>query len=505
MAESQTKIAARWRVEDLLDLDYFLSLDVDRDEVELISRDEKIARENLRPVLGDGAMAADASIAVRSQGLWLWLQQRREEEGESPLMPGQVFSQVCRLVKWLGGILMLILGAGLIFSLLHKEQQYFNVLMFLAATLLPQLILLLLLLLGGFFRRVSGHEAASGGVAQALIRSAMLWLSARVRKHQAGEQLQGQWQAVKQKTYLLGPVLALSQTMAIYYNLGMLAGFGLCLISMDVRFFWESTPGIAAVEGLEEIVRWVASPWRMWMADWLPGHDGIAATRITLEGAEKVFPASKVINSAAVWAPFLSAAVVFWGLLPRLLLRLGIGFWAGSLLRSYAFVERRHRELWRRLTALRIEVSNEGPDDEAVVLLWGGLNPDADELRKVLLQQLRLNPLQTFAAGNETDARADVERIEQVADTVAGMNAGVRLVVVVESWALAPREATDFLNQLRGLLGEQRAIRLLLLGPPESVQNFSEPSIAELKVWEDLVSERNDARLTVYPYRKSDG
>ncbi|MFK5921164.1 MAG: DUF2868 domain-containing protein [Verrucomicrobiota bacterium] len=514
MAESQIEIQVHWEVEDLLDLDYFLQQDVEIDEGDLVLRDEKIARDNLLPVLGEKGMVGDASLSLRSHGIWIWLQQRKVEVAkqqgdELSLMPGEVFVQACRIMKMSWPILMMM-GAVLVNSLMHTQERYFNVMMFLAATLLPQLFLLTLLVGGIIFRGAMGKGLKRGrlGIIQTLFKEMLATMAGNVlkaRAGRAGEKVQNYWQALKQRNYLSWPIAAMTQTLAVWYNIGILAGFAGCMMAMDVRFFWESTSGAAAVETLQQIVRAVSAPWGMTVNDWLPTAAGIAETRITMEGADKIYPPSEAVNSAAVWVPFLAGSVFFWGLLPRLILRIGIGLWGNRSTNRYPFVERRYRELWRRLTALRIEVCNEGPDDEAVVLLWGGLNPDADKLRKVLLQQLRLNPLQTFAAGNETDARADAKRIEQVANKVVSLKAGVRLVVVVESWALAPREATDFLNQLRSLLGQQRAVRLLLLGPPEAGRNFSEPSIAELKVWEDLVSERNDARLTVYPYRKSDG
>jgi hypothetical protein len=507
MAESQTETDACWKVEDLLDLDHFLQQDAELDEAGLVSRDEKIAREKLLPILGQDSMVGDAPLPVKSQGIWVWLQARKTEAAKKKtddlsLMPGEVFSQVSRLLRILGGGVMLALGASLVFSLLHEESRYFNVVMFLAATIIPQLALLVLLAGGWIFRSATGRKTVGGGVAQSLIRKSMIWLAEKVRTHSAGEKLQGHWQTLRQRNYLAWPVMEMTQTLAVLYNVGILVGFAGCLVAMDVRFFWESTPGVAAVETLEQIIRGVATPWGMMICDYLPTSDGIAATRITIEGAQMIYPSSKLINSAAVWAPFLAGAVIFWGLLPRLVLRIGIGVWERRSVKRYSFVERRYRELWRRLTVLRVENYTEGPDDEAVILLWGGLDPEPEELRKVLLQQLRLNPVRTFAAGNETDVRVDAKIIGEVGETLAKMKPRVRLVIAVESWALAPREATDFLDELRGAVGQARAVRLLLLGPPIEGRPFSEPSAAEIKTWEDLVAERKDAALTVYPYRK---
>jgi len=507
MAESKTETEACWKVEDLLDLDYFLQQDAEVDEGDLGSRDEKIARENLLPVLGEMGMVGDAPLEVRSRGIWIWLQQRKAEvakqrKDELSLMPGEVFEQVSRLLRLFGGLVMLALGAGLVFSLLHKEARYFNVMMVLAATLLPQLLLLVLLAGGWVLRGATGRKSLGGGVVQSMVRESMVWLAGKVRRHREGEKMHGQWQALRQRNYLAWPILGITQTLALMYNVGILAGFAGCLVAMDVRFFWESTPGVAAVETLQQIVRAVSAPWGMMVSDWLPTAEGIAETRITMEGAQKIYPSSEDVNSAAVWASFLAGSVIFWGLLPRLILRLGIGMWASRRVRRYPFVERRYRELWRRLTALRVETSSEGPDDEAVILLWGGLDPDPEKLRKVVLQQLRLNPVKTFAAGNETDVSADTKVIGEVGKALAEMKPRVRLVIAVESWALAPREATDFLDELRGKVGQDRAVRLLLLGPPIEGLPFSEPSGAEVKSWEDLAAERKDTALTVYPYRE---
>jgi len=510
MVEPQTASKANWGAGDLLDLDFFLHTDVEMDEAGLGARDGKIARERLLPVLGEAAMAGDAPLPVRSQGIWEWLKarkaavERRGKEGVS-LMPGEVFGQVRPLVGVLGGVAMLVLGAGLVFSLLHQQARYFNVMMFLAATLLPQMALLVLLAGGWVARALTGRRAAAGGVAQVLLKEMMVWVAGKVRTHRSGDKLQGQWRALKQRDYLAWPVLEMTQTLALMYNVGILAGFAVCLVAMDVRFFWESTPGAAAVEALGRIVRAVSTPWGSLIHDWLPTEAGIAATRITMDGAEKMYPSADAVNSAAVWAPLLAGSVVFWGLLPRLLLRVGIGLWSSRALRNFPFVERRHRELWRRLTALRVETSSAGPGDEAVVLLWGGLNPTPDELRKVLLQQLRLNPVQSFAAGNVADVAVDAEIIRKVGGVLSDMKPGVRLVVAVESWALAPREATVFLDELRGRVGRSRAVRLLLFGPPLGGRPFSEPSPAETRAWEDLVAARKDAAMTVYPYRKSHG
>lgn len=510
MVDSHTDLDVCWKAKDLLDLDHFLQQDENEGEAKLIARDEIIKREKLDPVLGGAAMVADAPLQVRSKGVWLWLQERKSEasrktEDDLSMMPGEVFSQVSRLFGLLGGMVMLALGASLVFSLLHKEARYFNVMMFLAATLLPQLILMVLLVAGWVFRGATGRKSIGGGVVQSLVRESMIWLAGKVRISSAGEKLQGQWRALKQRNYLAWPMLGTTQSLAVMYNVGILAGFVGCMVAMDVRFFWESTPGVAAVETLDQIVSAVSAPWRMVIPDSLPTMDGIAATRITIEGAQKIYPSSEEVNSAAVWAGFLAGAVVFWGLLPRLLLRLITGLWGGHTLKQYPFVERRYRELWRRLTALRVEASSEGPNDEAVILLWGGLDPDTEALRKVLLQQLRLNPVETFVVGNEAGVSKDAEILVKVGEALKIMKPEVRLVIVVESWALAPREATDFLNDLREQTGQDRPIRLLLLGPPVQGRPFSEPSASEIETWEDLAAERKDAALTVYPYRKSNG
>ena len=163
MEESQIGKKAAWTVEDLLDFDYLLQQDARADEASLVLRDEEIAQQNLLPILGEVGLVGDAPLELRSQGFAIWLQQRRglqqkKHGADLVIMPGEGFSQVRRLAMWIGGGAMLAAGLALTFSLLHREERYFNVMMFLAATLLPQLFLLIILILGWVWQGVSGNS-----------------------------------------------------------------------------------------------------------------------------------------------------------------------------------------------------------------------------------------------------------------------------------------------------------------------------------------------------------
>jgi len=505
-AERSPTPVAPWTVVDLLDFDGLLAADAADGvgESVLRQRDEAIAQAMLREQVVDAqALRPDASVESRRKVLRWWLEARRDqEEGKktsAAVSPGEAFSGSRWLVAVVLGLLSLLAGMGVVSSILHREQRYFNVVLFLAVTLLPQLLLLVALGVGWLLRGRQHGKAA--GFFQAITRRAVEALSekALARKLKVGDRATGSWRALRRRPYLGWPLAAATQTAAVLFNVGLLLAFAASLMVMDLRFFWESTPTVEAAKSLKGIVDALALPWSWALPDLVPTLEEVEATRIA---ALNDF--TERADSAGVWAPFLFLTLAAWGLLPRLLLRLLVGWMGTRSIRRQAFGERAHRELWRRLTEVRLEAPVVGPQDDAIVLLWGGATPDAAKLRTALLQQARWHPVATLAVGG-LDVQADRTAVEATVAKLRAAERPVRIALVADSWALVPRDLAPFLRQLRAAIGEEVAILCFLLGAPKGgdASAFTPPAEAEIAVWENFASDLNDAHLRVQPYRAS--
>lgn len=492
-----------WTLADLIDLEWRLAQEPELPLEERTDRDRRIAREELRPALGD-TLTPEAPAEVRSRGLRLWLKARQEEaRGESV---GEMAMGARRVVGLILGLLAVLAGSGLVMGLLHREWRYFNVVHFLLATLGPQFLLLVLLLLGAFWGKLTGAKKAPS-VWRSLVASLWERLASLTAARRVSDKL-ARRQAARfgglLRPWLVWPVARLTQTAAIWYNLGLMGAFVGVLLGMDVRFFWESTPGGSAERGLHAVVEGLARPWS-WLAPGLvPTVEEIHRTRMSVTGGEGGWSEPEGVRSAEIWAPFLLASLACWGLLPRLLL-LGFCAWRErAVVRGQSFGDRAHRELWRRLSeSSRLLAKVEGPGDDAVVCCWGGVSPKPEEMRPVLLQQLRLNPVRWFAAGG-LDVAADENAVREIA-SVAGESAErpLPLVLIAEAWGLAPRDLGPFLKSLRQALGESPVIRCLLLGEPKNGRVLTPPGAEDLAVWESFAASLGDSGLVIRPLRDS--
>jgi len=482
-----------WSVADLLDFEFFLNADADCPAQELLERDHSFAEGEFQP---------EAGPEIRSRGFWLWLKSRRDDsarESDSGIAfsPGQAFEHSRRIVGALLAIVSAVAGAALVWGLLNYESRYFNVLLFLAVTLLPQLFLLLLLIGGWLFRNVIGRSSTLGFF-QTLARTAVEWLSQKAWANRLGQNAGRSWMALRRRGYLAWPVAGITQTAGVFYNVGLLLGFVGCLAVMDVRFFWESTPAVAAVESLKGIVGILSAPWVWALPDFAPTMEQIQDTKIELTGGEDGL--SERTDSATAWGPFLIATIVTWGLLPRLILRIAMGWMGRRTVRNFTFNERPHRELWRRLTETHVEAKIEGPGDDAVVILWGGMSPDIEELRWACLQQLRFDPVETIAAGG-VDPSGDEIALETVAQQLREVKTLSRIVLLAESWGLVPRDLGPFLQAVREEVGDRLPIVCFLVGHPKPETLFTVPDAKELSVWEEFAAGLDDPNLTIRPFR----
>lgn len=491
-----------WSAPDLLDFEFFLNLDAEKPVSEIDARDRRLAATEIAPAIGE-SLRPDAPPKIRSRAFRKWLSCRREEAARkrevSAFSPGEAFHQARLLVGSILAILALSGGATLAWGVMNHEWRYYNVLIFLAVTIMPQLLLIVLMTLGWMLRGVIGQSAPLGFV-QLIAQTVIEALSRKAWASRVGEDAAAHWRKLRRRPYLLWPVASLTQSAGVLFNVGLLAGFVGSLLVFDVRFFWESTPAVAATETLHGIVQLFSFPWSWAFPDFVPTLDQIARTMIHLTGAERGI--KEEIDSAVVWAPFLIATVVTWGLLPRLLLRIMTGLLGRKSRSAYAFNERPHRELWRRLTELHIETSIEGPGDDAVLIQWGGMQPDPGELRRASLQCLRLNPAVTLNAGG-AEVGEDRAAIEATGKMLKREKNTERVILLAESWGLVPKDLAPFLKSLREEIGVKTPVICFLTGEPTAEGAiFSAPEKEDIALWEEFLADLGDASITLRPFAR---
>lgn len=227
-------------------------------------------------------------------------------------------------------------------------------------------------------------------------------------------------------------MLLVLQVLWLLFGLGLLLGFAVQLLITDLAFGWRST--IALDESvLARLLQWLAWPWHAWWPAALPDSALLAETRF-----QRIDPESAPTDRAGDWWPFLMASLLFYHLLPRVLLTCWC-FWR-----------------WRRLRPARLEVTappvSPVQPSEAAPLQYGRLSEWRDACR---LAWEWNDPLARYCLGQD-----DWQREEQTMDQVLNGHPG-RLYWSVPGHRSPVAELADRIQQAReaGITGQGILVR----------------------------------------------
>jgi hypothetical protein len=328
-----------------------------------------------------------------------------------------------------------------------------HVVWFLAATLVLPWLLLLAGLFGWMFR---GRHSFGwlGGLLERV--------TARFVKGDTARLL-AQVKAGGEPGVALGWRLARhSQTIAAAYSLGAVTGLAVMVLFKQVGFYWETTTQSAMQSLLEGVVQTLSAPWAWAFPDLVPE---VAMTRRGPGWS----------GGGESWWPFLLLTLLVWGALPRLALA-GFAAWRERrTLAGMRFQAPHHRRLWRVLTHVERGADPAGPVDGALVILLGGVAPDRDALRPFLLRRLRLNPARWERLG-VLDASQEATAREALEKAPAG------IILLVEGWALSPREMEQTLRSVMPQVKDRRLV-VLVVNHDEHGRPLP-PTAAERVEWE---------------------
>jgi hypothetical protein len=284
------------------------------------------------------------------------------------------------------------------------------------------------------------------------------------------------------------------------------------LSGADVAFGWQSTFQVSgrAVYGLVEAL---AMPWR-WMVPPSLAHPSLAA----IEGSRIVLKegiASLATGDLVAWWPFLCLSVLFYGLLPRLvLLVMGI-FVQRHLLSRLRFDHSACNRLVRAMTSPAFSTAGAPPASpgeaagEPVSSTAGKVDHDqggfvalvpediggaAEGLADIAARglSLRVTDQRTIATGDPQDPAVLDIMAEIRKDTgVSGV------LVLQEAWQPPILENLNFLKQLRQRLGARAGIVVGLIGKPGRNTLFTPPRDTDVRIWKHRVDALADPYLEV--------
>lgn len=484
---------------DLLDAVVALDSDADNDLEQRRRRDRAIGRE---------LQQSHGNPAAQLRG---WVAQQRQSLRLSGGARGMQLYHLIGLLLTLAGLLG---GWGLASAVLSYDgEQPINIVSALALLILPQILLLLLWLLSAVAGGLPGLRNL--GTTLGLLNPGRLagYIAARfgaADNENRNSSLSMLWGV--DNAALLAPVARWlfsfwSQLFALSFNVGALLCAFFLVTSSDLAFVWSTTLSISD-HSFHQLVNTLAAPWGSLLPSAAPSQELVATSRYyRLEEGSLVGTAAIPLLSVALgqWWQFLLAALICYGLLPRLLTLCFSWYRLQVQLRKALCNLPGAPELLARMNSPLVSTSAAQPEQalevpaadvqqkaaethEVVagpVIDWSGACNDQQAVETALVG-LGVQVQAFLRAGGKQSPQQDRELVKSLCrsntDTIA---------VVVKSWEPPLLDIVDFLAALRAQCPARTALLVLLLGDGSAV------TPTDLETWQCTLAQLGDAQLHI--------
>ena len=523
-------MTAKWKIHDIIDLEYFLHQDSDEDEAVLDQRDRHIFTQTLSSTSGDDLKqaASDNREMIRK---WLDARRRIEEDSENALLPGTAYADSYKTVKivmaLLGGVLGFLMATTL---LRYSGAEPINVAYYLGVLVVPQLVLAVLMiffLFSGVIRPSHMPRSALYQWIGRLLAKGIEKMTNRIQQKMTGAQrntLSAILDLVRLKNKVYGklflwPVFILIQIFGVAFNTGILCGTLIRVLGTDLAFGWQTTLNVAP-GAVHKFVQMLSLPWQWMVSDAIahPGLEQIMGSRIILkEGIH--FLATQDLAS---WWPFLCFCILFYGLLPRSLFLLLGTFVKVRLLKKLSFMQADCQRLIIRMTTplvtssggqvpgetsdlpVETDARQNGTADKKVIeeekkasLVLVPEDIDRDWTMDDLVRAFR----KVFPSKNTDRHFIAMDMAADAAVLTSAMNGesdkAISVFLLMEAWKPPIRETLAFLRDLRSMLSNQEMMILGLVGKPHGKNIFTKATEGDVTVWKQKIRTLNDPFIMI--------
>lgn len=514
----------KWRLRDIIDLEYFLHQDVaarsDGNQKDLHERDRNIYLNSVVPGIKENE-TPDRRFVIKT-----WLNRMRETaKNKTAALPGESFESLYGSFRFVFLVVGLVLGGGAGASFLtYTGDRPVNVFVYLSVFVVFQLLLLLLLFVLSLYRLYKRSLPSSllyTFISRFMLRI-LLSAKKQVTKEMSAEQrLQAEFAlgTVVNKTRTYGilfflPIFILTQLFALGFNLGLLMATIFKVITADIAFGWQSTLQLSS-DAVYSLVQKIALPWT-WAVQGdiaFPSLAQIEGSRIILKEGIYHLSTPNLIS----WWPFLCLAVLVYGLLPRFLLFLVAVFAQRRYLGLLDFRQGTCEQLLQRMATPMVTTRGSKVGDGGAAEKEtdpghsASVHPSLD--RRIAGKNLLImvpDELYDSCAREEIESVVNPGTVSVIQDIIRvnqdyssdkellaslssreGM-AGTDILILQEAWQPPIMEYIDFIKQLRQALGTGPCIRVGLIGKPQAGTIFTPVKDANRKIWDQKITAIGD-------------
>ncbi len=480
----------------LIDLEVQLADDERRSESELVERDRAIGRD-----IGTSARTRRALLAH-------WVEAIRTQSEQSP---GNTITRALRRASVLLSLTMFVVGATAAVGIFHFTGDHpINVLVVLGVFVFAQLLALAVSVAALVVATVSPGFFEGLPLVLALKRLASrLWRKAG--NQVADDQTRRAIDRIltrralydKIERYVLFRNLQLA---AAWFNVGALMVLLIDVTVTDLAFGWSTTLQLGA-ESFLSLCQTLAAPWSKTVPEATPTFDLVHATQyFRLEGAYVGVADGVRVGDPALsgqWWPFLAGCLVFYGLLPRVVLALFGSTMVKLGLRTLSLDTPDIERLVGRLTAPSLRRTHDedpgnmtplggvglkpvpsalgSPDrEDALGVLWREARCPEAVVREFLRGRYQLGLKSTLGSAGGHDFAEDERFLERIGSQDESL-----VLIVSEPWTVPDSSLKRFIASIRAKGHKGPVIVILTEGG----------SNEDTAIWRGYLSELRDPYL----------
>ncbi len=360
---------------DIIDLDYLLNIDDQRDSGEqrkkTLARDREIFTQ-INNGKTDHEKEAHKKETHKKQGdsslILSWLEYRRlvffheADDNTHTLLPGTVFSSLYRFCIYLLVITGFLSGISMVYSFLaYHGARPINVTIFFFVFIFLQVLLFGLTsfwIVRQFIMEKTGNTGHRPSIVQTLLSDVffrglpkifkMIHKPVDEKKMEAMEYIASliRMRRHEYSAVFFWPFFILSSIFAASFSAGALGGTLFRVAVSDMAFGWQSTLMTASTR-IHEYLSIIALPWS-WLVEKELAHptlEQIEGSRILLKEGISTLATKDLVS----WWPFLCFGLVFYAILPRLILIMASFIAQKKAMNQYDFERPRFKKLMIRM------------------------------------------------------------------------------------------------------------------------------------------------------------
>lgn len=357
------------RLEDIIDLEYFISVD---DDLESKADIESLALRD-RDIFSQ----CKNNIHTPKDLLLSWLSIRKQQffkhadKRTAPVLPGAVFSSFYTIMLCLMIVLGGILGITTVYSFLaYYGTLPINVMVFMFLFVALPFILFFAAFIVGLktfitsgYKKNNSHSPAFISLITAFFLNGVPKILRKLKIRLFERAIDGidyiaeVYDTRKEEfsSLFFWPLYILTSVFALGFSAGALAGTFFKVLVTDMAFGWQSTL-VTSSQTVYDMVSFMAFPWSKILAKGVgwPSFEQIEGSRIVLKDGIQAMATQDLVS----WWPFLCMAVIFYALIPRVFLIL-VSIWARQYQASrFDFEKPRFNQLILRMQSPVLDINS---------------------------------------------------------------------------------------------------------------------------------------------------